>query len=210
MLNVECFVLGFLATNTYVVWDEQTKEGVIIDPADKSDRIISFIYDKGISIKHIWLTHGHPDHTNGCMWFIKELGDIPIAMSRDDLPILRDRGLLMGILLGGRSIEISIDLKDLDILSLGSKSFRVLKTPGHTPGSVCFYYEGEDGKVLFSGDVLFEGSIGRTDLPGGDMMQMERSLLLLSELDDDVIVYPGHGPSTTIANERLHNPYWPR
>ena len=197
-------VVGPLASNCYIVGSETTKEGMIIDPADEAEEILRGIEELGLKIKFIVLTHGHPDHV-GALKEIKEATGAEIAIHTDDGEILRQQ--FLGFLFGLSYPEPPAPdrlLKRGDGIDIGDLRFSVLHTPGHTPGGICLLGHG----VLFSGDTLFNCGIGRYDLPGGDYNQLMDSLhTKLMVLPDDTIVYPGHGPETTIGAERRANPF---
>ena len=197
-------VVGPLASNCYIVGSEATKEGMIIDPADEAERIMQSAMELGLEIKLIMLTHGHPDHV-GALKELKEATSAEIVIHADDAEILQQQFLCF---LFGLSYPTppSPDrlLKEGDSIDIGDLHFSVIHTPGHTPGGICLLGHG----ALFSGDTLFNYGIGRYDLPGGDYSQLMDSLQTkLMALPDEIIVYPGHGPDTTIGAERRGNPF---
>lgn len=188
-LIIKKIVLGSLSTNCYILSCENSGNTFIIDPEENPKPIIDYIFRNEFVPKGIILTHGHPDHLKGVKTLKGELG-IWLAMHTDDVPMAK----LM------RINTIDKILKDGDILNLGRPQFKVIHTPGHSPGSICLYGEG----VLFSGDTLFNSGVGRTDLPGGSSQALEESLInKIFTLPDETIVYPGHGPETTIAREKI-------
>ena len=201
-------VVGPFASNCYIVGSELTKEGVIIDPGDEAGQILKGIKDSQIDIKLILLTHGHIDHI-GAVNEVKEATGAEVAIHTDDAKsISGQEGRLISMLVSGLSYPAppSPDrlLKDGDSIDLGNLHFLVLHTPGHTPGGICLLGNG----VMFTGDTLFKYGVGRTDLPGGSYSQLMNSLhTKLMVLPDETIVYPGHGPETTIGAERRSNPY---
>ena len=203
-LKVGKMVLGMVATNCYFVYDADSKEGFVIDPAKNG------LYEKltanGINIKAILLTHGHFDHIMGVHEMTREAGAKVYALSAEDR-VCRDAALNASEQIGRPyTVEPDVLVNDGDEIEIAGIKIKVYATPGHTIGSCCYYIESE--KWLFSGDTLFEGSIGRSDLPTGDehtIMQSVRKLV--TEFDDDVKVYPGHGESTTIGDEKAYNPY---
>jgi len=204
MIMLKKLVAGPFATNCYIVGSEENNEGMIIDPGDEAGQILKSVKDLGRNIKVIVLTHGHLDHI-GALEEVKEATGAEIAIHTDDAYFLQKRPLQAAfgfsypdtpppdrLLNGGDSIDI------------GDISFLVIHTPGHSPGSICLLGKG----VVFSGDTLFNYGIGRTDFPGGSYNQLMNSIhTRLMILPDDIIVYPGHGPDTTIGTERRGNPF---
>ncbi len=197
-------VVGPLASNCYIVGSKATKEGMIIDPADESDRILKSVKELGLEIKLIVLTHGHPDHV-GALNEVKEATGAEVAIHTDEAETLKQQslGFLFGLVYPTPPPPDRL-LNDGDSIDIGDLHFSVLHTPGHTPGGICLLGHG----VLFSGDTLFNYGIGRYDLPGGDYRQLMDSLQTkLMALPDDTTVYPGHGADTTIGAERQGNPF---
>jgi len=197
-------VVGPLASNCYIVGSESSKEGIIIDPADEAEKIGQTVKELGLKIKLILLTHGHPDHI-GVLKEVKEATGAEVAVHADDAESLKQQvlGLLFGFSYAPPPPPDRL-LKGGDSIDIGDLHFLVIHTPGHTPGSICLLGHG----VLFSGDTLFNNGIGRYDLPGGNYHQLMDSLQTkLMVLPDDTIVYPGHGPDTTIGAERRNNPF---
>ena len=201
---VDKLELGPFATNCYIVGSESNREGMIVDPADKAKEILKKVEDLQLDIKLIALTHGHVDHI-GALKKIKEATGAEVAIHGDDAKSLRNQ--LMRMLFGffyPTPPPPDRVLKDGDSIEVGDLHFSVLHTPGHTPGGICLLGEG----VVFSGDTLFNHSVGRTDLPGGSYNKLMNSIQTrLMTLPDETIVYPGHGPETTIGAERKGNPY---
>ena len=201
---LEILEVGPIGANCYIVGDKQTKLGMIIDPGDEPGTIVAAINRWGLKIETIVLTHGHPDHT-AALSDVKRATGALIAVHAQDAGLLKDR-LLSNFLGMSHKNPPEPDrlLKDGDEIFAGGLKFRVIHTPGHTPGGICLLGEG----ALFSGDTLFRESIGRADLPGGDYeKEMDSIRRKLMTLDDKVIVYPGHGPATTIGEERRNNPF---
>jgi len=207
--------VGVLQCNCSIVGDPVTREALVIDPGDEVNRILDLIGRHKLSVQAIVSTHAHIDHVGGLSKLHRYTG-APVLMHRDDLPLYQAMDV-QATFLGVAPPELtSIDhlLTEGDTLHWGSCEARVMHTPGHTPGSVCLFVPHDAGKIslvtphLFAGDTLFAGSIGRTDLWGGSMEQIMDSLRgKLLELPDSTIVYPGHGPVTTIGNERYSNPF---
>ncbi|PID93941.1 MAG: hypothetical protein CSA95_05620 [Bacteroidetes bacterium] len=210
MSSIKTFVFNAFQVNTYLLINEHN-EAILIDGANyessEDQHLLNYITDHGITLSRHLLTHAHIDHILGCR-FVEEQWKIKPEMHRDSL-FLWDGAEESGSLFGFRFNRPSppeVFLEDGATLSLGAMEIRVLHTPGHADGSLCYYLPQE--KVLFSGDVLFAGSVGRTDLPTGDMGLLLRSIKTkLLALPDDTVVLPGHGPSTTIALERQNNPF---
>lgn len=211
-LNIKTFIFNSFRENCYVLWDA-AGNCVIVDPGcywqEEFGRLKEFIAAEGLKPKAVWLTHGHFDHVHGVLKVVAEYS-VPVLMSPEDKIVLdnnqnavRDFGLT-----APDSSQIkTVDIKDGDVLdTLEGAPFKVITTPGHTPGCVCYYCEAD--KVLLSGDTLFAGTIGRTDHLGGDYDREIISVMdKLMGLPGDVDVLPGHGRRTTIADERTHNPF---
>lgn len=210
MLNIACLPFNPIQENTYVLWDE-TNECVVIDAGNSSPRedaaLDNFIAEHGLKPVLAANTHGHFDHTLG-VEHLKQRYGIPFALSSKDTFLLENAatsGSIFGVKVGAMP-TVERDLDGEQEIRFGKTTLRVLRTPGHTPGHVAFFDEGS--KSLFTGDTLFRESIGRTDLPGGDYSWIMRSILdVLVPLGDEVHVYPGHGPESTIGHEVLYNPF---
>jgi len=199
-----------LHKNGFVVGCERTRQAIVIDPGDEVEGLLSAVRDHGLTVAHILLTHAHFDHVSGVKRAKAALG-VPVYLHRDDLPLYEravDQGRLFGL-----TVEPPPPVDrfyDQEPIRFGDYEVRVHHTPGHCPGGVCLQVGkiGEDGRHLFVGDTLFAGSIGRTDLPGGNYEVLMRSITgVLFPLGDEAIVYPGHGPDTTIGRERRTNPF---
>ena len=198
--------VGMIQTNCYIVGCEESRTGAIIDPGGDPARILAEVDRYQLKIEYVLDTHAHFDHTDANGAIVRATG-APLALHSEDLPLLQASG---GAAFFGLQAEPSpppdIYLADGDQLDVGTLCFQVLHTPGHTPGHVCFY-EADEG-VLFDGDVLFYRGIGRTDLPGGSWEQLSDSIKrILFGLPDETVVYSGHGPATTIADEKKLNPW---
>jgi glyoxylase-like metal-dependent hydrolase (beta-lactamase superfamily II) len=201
---VKKLVVGPLSSNCYIVGSESTHEGMIIDPADEAERILKTVRELGLEIKVIVLTHGHPDHV-GALKAVKESTGAEVVVHADDAAWIQQQPLS---LVFGPAYPAPPPPDRLihgeDVIDVGDLHFSVIHTPGHTPGGICLHGQG----VLFSGDTLFNYGIGRYDLPGGDYEQLMHSLQKkLMPLPEETIVYPGHGPDTTIEAERRANPF---
>ena len=198
-MRVIRLIVGSLSTNCYIV--ESDGKAMVIDPGGEPERIYTSL--NGMELSRIGLTHGHSDHVGG-LGQLKSLTDAPVYIHSSDIPVMSS--LLMGGLIDLGLIPPSADeyWDDGDTFDIGSASFKVLHTPGHTAGGVCLYTDG----VVFTGDTLFAGSIGRTDLGGGNYEQIIASIKdKILVLPDDTRVLPGHGPESTVKMERATNPF---
>jgi len=201
---LKSLVLGPLATNCYIIGSESNKEGMIIDPGDEAEVILRNVKDLELEIRSIVLTHGHIDHI-GALKEVKEATGAEVAIHTDDAQALQENSVstLLGISYSTPPPPDRL-LQGGDSIDIGDLHFGVLHTPGHSPGGICLVGEG----VVFSGDTLFNFGIGRYDLPGGSYSQLMNSIhTKLMVLPDSTIVYPGHGPETTIGTERQGNPF---
>lgn len=205
-MHIKIMEVGMLGTNCYLAYCDETKEGVIIDPGGDGERINKVIEESGIEIKYIINTHGHHDHI-GANEEVKEFTGKDLLIHENDADMLvtpRHNSYLFG---NQTKLSPPADgfLKEGDVVEFGNSSLEVIHLPGHTEGGIGLYSEKD--RVIFVGDTLFYGSIGRTDLPHSDFQKMTKSLARLMELPDDTIVLPGHGPKTTIATEKQINPF---
>ena len=205
-LAIRMMVLGPVQTNCFFLINEDTKEVLVIDPADHAQKIIEWMKSENLKPVAILLTHCHFDHIMGVEGIRKEYG-IPVYASRDEVDVLAKPQLNVSTMMGAYlSMKADELFCDGDVLELAGMKLKVISTPGHTIGSVCFYIEEE--KVLISGDTLFEASVGRTDFPTGSSRQLIESIKTrLFILPDDTSVFPGHGGTTSIGYEKLHNPF---
>jgi hydroxyacylglutathione hydrolase len=195
---VEIFTVGMLSTNCYVASSQETKEAIIIDPGlDLSSEalpILEYIAAKKLNVKFIVNTHGHDDHIQGNAFFQKKF-NVPICIHILDEHFIEN--------LEKDNFSPNLLFKNGDLIKVGNEALKVLHTPGHTTGSICLVGE----KLVFTGDTLFAGGIGRTDFPGGSMSEMRASLRKLMELPLNLLVYPGHGESSIIVEEKKSNPF---
>jgi glyoxylase-like metal-dependent hydrolase (beta-lactamase superfamily II) len=202
MMIIERLAVGQLETNAYIIGDEGTKQGVVIDPGDEGDRIMDVVKGNSLEINAIVCTHAHFDHIGAAGDIRKETG-AKILLHKDDLEgygLAKEQASFWGF-----------DLNDLpqpddfieegDTLQVGSLSFKIMHTPGHSPGGISLYGEG----IVLTGDTIFQGSVGRTDFPGGSIEKLKESFRRLLALPTETKVYSGHGPETTIGREKKEN-----
>ena len=207
-MSIKSMILGPVQTNVYFVINDETKETVLFDPAYAGERIIKYLNDNGLTLKAIFLTHGHFDHITAVSSVVEAL-KVPVYAAGTEERLLSDGQLNESLDSYGYSVTVKPDhyLNDGDETDVAGMKIKMIETPGHTEGSCCYYLE--EQKALISGDTLFAGSVGRTDLPTGSMRQLLDSIeSKLMALPDDVDVYPGHGEFTTIGYERKWNPFF--
>ena len=209
-MTVRSFTFNPFATNCYIC--HSAGEAVLVDAAGHNERehraVEDYLAENNLQVRHLLLTHGHIDHIFGCAYFAEKYG-MDWQMHRDDLPMLErseEQSAAFGVPLRTPPVPDGNFLTEGDTIRFGDATWEVLYTPGHSPGSVSFYDHAAD--VVMSGDVLFQGSVGRVDLPGGSMpVLMENIFQKLIPLGDKTRVYSGHGPETTIGRERTSNPF---
>lgn len=204
-MKIIVLTVGAFATNCYIVYDETTLEAMVIDPGEEGKRIIAQIEKNKLKVKYIVNTHGHGDHIIANK-AVKEATGAELLIHTEDGPMLMDARLNLSTLMGQNIAKPAADryVQEGDVLEIGTSKFKILHTPGHSRGGICLVGQG----VVFSGDTLFQLSIGRTDFPGGSFEEIIDSIKTkLMPLDDSMVVYPGHGPSTTIGQEKRGNPF---
>ena len=192
---VKRFIKGPIQCNNYVIIDDVSKEAVLIDCSEPDDDIIDYVKKQGAVLKYILLTHAHFDHILGVNYYRKNF-NVPVFLHHSDDNLLHQIGFYVD---GAEEVEVDNLFSDDAEFKLGDNTIKVIRTAGHTEGSVCFLI----GYMLFSGDTLFYGTYGRTDLPGGSDAKMMDSLRLLFTLDDNTAVYPGHGDTTSVGAEKV-------
>jgi len=203
-VKIDCRTVGAFQENAYLIVDPATQRAVMIDPGAEPEQLIAWVRSSGATLEAIWLTHAHIDHI-GAIAAMKRMWDVPVFLHPADRP-LYDRGAWQAALYGLTIEQPPAPERELgegDVLTVGSLSFEVLHLPGHSPGHVVFRSKGH----LLAGDLLFAGSVGRTDLPLSDPERMTESLERVATLSPETVVYPGHGPTTSIQRERATNPF---
>ena len=205
-MKIEKFVTGIISTNCYLVSNEETRQAVIIDPAAVPRALTETVERENLEIQAVLLTHGHFDHILGLDTLLK-LWQVPGYVEEEDQEILMDTQLNQSaIYTAGDTFSGARSVRDGEVLSLAGYDFQVFHTPGHTRGGCCYYVASEH--VLFSGDTLFQNSVGRTDFVNSSTSDLIRSIReKLLPLPDDTVVYPGHMGETTIGHERKYNPF---
>lgn len=198
-MKIKRIPAGVYAANCFILMDEDTKETAVIDPGGDSEDLIKAVNEMDAKVKYILLTHGHTDHTGAAVQLQEEY-NAPIYISEKDYRMMENGEYIYGDVIG----KVDKFLNEGDTLKIGGIEIKCIHTPGHTPGGICFMVE----DVIFTGDTLFAGSIGRTDLAGGDfdtiISNIKNKLMILP---DNITVFPGHGPQSSIGRERVHNPF---
>jgi hydroxyacylglutathione hydrolase len=201
-MMIKKFVVGSLESNCFIIADEKLKECLITDPGDEPDRILDFIHENNFKVKYIVCTHAHFDHV-AAVSDIKKDTDALVVIHKDDLELYKstkNQAAEWGFDIDPQP-EPDMLVSEGDHIVVGELRFKVLHTPGHSPGGICLYGEG----ILITGDTLFSGSVGRTDLYGGNMADLRRSFKRLMSLPDSIRILPGHGPESTIGREKTGN-----
>ena len=196
-------------TNCYILGCTRTRAAAIIDPGDDGDKILERLTSHGLELSHVLLTHAHVDHCTGVSQ-VRKRHPAPIYMHRTEQQLydhVPQQGQMFGLQPTGPLPPVDVYVEDGEALTVGNLTLRVLFTPGHSPGSVCYHVEESPG-VVFCGDVLFQGSIGRTDLWGGSYGTLMQSIgQKIMPLPDETVLYSGHGPATSVGRERASNPF---
>lgn len=191
-------VLGVYQENAYILIDDTTRDALIIDPGDEGESLVRYLESLKINLKAILLTHGHVDHV-GAVDAVRDAFSVPVYISEIDMKFIEQRKMAFG-----KMKRADYFLKEGDEFIFSGKKVEIIETPGHSRGSLSYYVDG----LLFSGDVLFQNSVGRTDLPGGNMEELLYSIKeKLMKLPGETRVFPGHGPETTLAMEKAFNGY---
>lgn len=198
-MKIKGIPVGAYAANCYIIIDEKTKACVVMDPGGDEEDLIKYIKEEKAEVKYILLTHGHADHTEAALK-LKEEFNAPLCISVEDYEMIKKGEFMYGNIYG----KVDKYIKEGDNFKAGNMDIKCTHTPGHTPGGFCFLID----NCVFTGDTLFAGSIGRTDLSGGDFETIIKSIKdKLMILNDEVKVFPGHGPKSSIGKERVHNPF---
>jgi hydroxyacylglutathione hydrolase len=201
---LEKIVVGALATNCYIIASDKSKKAAVIDPGADADLILQRLKQLDLRLELIINTHGHYDHT-GADSELLDNKRVPVYIGGGDLKMLNDSSANLALFLGEKDIRVEAakSLQEGEVLRLDDLTIRIIETPGHTGGSISLLV----GDKLFTGDLLFQGSVGRTDFPGSSYSDLMESLNKISDLPDNTIVHPGHGPSTVLGEEKQTNPF---
>lgn len=203
-MKIEKIVEPYFGENMYVLVDEKTKKCAVVDPGGAKDKILNYIKNNSLQLEYILLTHAHGDHIGAVNYIKSQTGAKVVAHSEEKELLLDNRkNLSYSMHCGPQEVDADIYVNDKDKLDLGELRLSFIHTPGHTKGCMCIRVNNE----MFTGDTLFAGSIGRTDLYSGNYKQIEKSLKKLSKYEDNINIYPGHGPNSTLGIEKVSNPY---
>lgn len=203
-MKIEKIVEPYFGENMYILVDEKTKKCAVVDPGGAKDKILNYIKSNSLQLEYILLTHAHGDHIGAVNYIKSQTGAKVVAHSEEKELLLDNRkNLSYSMHCGPQEVDADIYVNDKDKLDLGELRLSFIHTPGHTKGCMCIRVNNE----MFTGDTLFAGSIGRTDLYSGNYKQIEKSLKKLSKYEDNINIYPGHGPSSTLGIEKVSNPY---
>ncbi|MDR0880566.1 MAG: MBL fold metallo-hydrolase [Clostridioides sp.] len=203
-MKIKKFIDEYLGVNTYVISDGKSKQAFVVDPGGSLEEVKKYIEDRDLNVSYIVLTHGHGDHIGYVKNLKEKIGAKVVAHSKErELLIDAKKNISANMRCGAQEFEADIYVEDGDYIEIGGKRVEFIHTPGHTPGGMCI----KIGSDLITGDTLFAGSIGRSDLYGGDYKAIEKSLKRLCDIEEDLNIYPGHGPSSTLKQEKNSNPY---
>lgn len=204
-MELKVFFQNHYQINSYVLYNLKSKKAYIIDPGLNGSALVKFLEDNDLDLEMILLTHGHGDHISDVPMLLERY-DAKIYAHKGDAPLFESSEKNHSTLISGKSTELEIDffVEEGDRINFGEYHFDIVHTPGHTKGGICFHFK----DMLFTGDTLFKGSIGRTDLFGGNYDQLLNSLVHISKLDHETKIYPGHGPSTVLKKEIVTNPFY--
>jgi glyoxylase-like metal-dependent hydrolase (beta-lactamase superfamily II) len=201
-MNIDNIVVGALQVNCYIAYDEDSLDAIVVDPGDEAEKIIGFLEYRKLKVSAIVCTHAHFDHI-GAIGRLKEKTAAPVILHKEDLDIYK-RADKQGVLWGfhiEQQPEPDTYVLEGDEIAVGKSRLKVLHTPGHSPGGICLYGEG----VIFTGDTIFAGSVGRTDFPGGSLTELKRSFARIISLPPETRIFSGHGPMTTVKDEKEDN-----